>query len=269
MPEESDRMDRSVGVAADRAPFHTRLLDALGNAVIATDLESRILYWNQAAHALYGWEPDEAIGRPLAEVAPARFTPEQEAQIDASLASGHSWRGEATAYRRDGTAFATAIVTSPLHDGSGTLIGSVSASWENRSTPSTDRAARLAPGEGETVLLVDDEMPVRKFAQRLLHRIGYQVLEASNGEEALELATHHPGPIHLLLTDLTMPRMGGRELAIRMSERRPGTHVVFMSGYAEGGVLPASIGGVDTAFVAKPFTIDALASTVRRSLDIR
>ena len=270
MIDESDQRARSAAIAAaDRARFLTQILDALGNAVIATDLDARILYWNHAAQVLYGWDPAEVIGRPLAEIAPARLTPEQAAEIAASLASGLAWRGEVTARRRDGTAFVTAMVTSPLHGESGALIGSVSASWHSRSGLAQDRAGRLAPGEGETVLLVDDEMPVRKFAQRLLLRIGYRVLEASNGEEALEVAAHHPGPIDLLLTDLTMPRMGGRELAIRISERRPATRVVFMSGYAEGGVLPESIGGIDTAFVAKPFTIDALASTVRKSLDNR
>jgi len=279
MIDESDEMHPSATfTAAGPTRFAIQILNALGNAVIATDLDARILYWNRAARALYGRDDHEVLGRSLAEVDLTRFTSEQSEEISTSLATGQPWRGNATARRSDGTTFVAAMVTSPLHDETGALVGSVTASWvsaphltpeRNRSGPAQDRAGRLAPGGGETVLLVDDELPVRKFAQRLLQRIGYLVVEASNGEEALEVAARHPGPIDLLLTDLTMPRMGGRELALRISERRPATCVVFMSGYAEGGVLPEAIGGIDTAFVAKPFTIDALASTVRKSLDDR
>jgi signal transduction histidine kinase/CheY-like chemotaxis protein len=130
--------------------------------------------------------------------------------------------------------------------------------------------AQPAPdGGGETVLLVDDQAPVRILANRLLQRLGYRVIEARDGVEALELASEFPGAIHLLLTDLTMPRMGGRDLARRLSEARPGTRVIFMSGYTDGGALPEAVGSLPAAFIAKPFTLQLLASTVRKSLDYR
>jgi PAS domain S-box-containing protein len=141
--------------------------------------------------------------------------------------------------------------------------------------PAARAAARLegdgaglpaANGGSETVLLVEDEDIVRSLARRILHGSGYEVIEAGSGEEALRLARGHDGHIDLLLTDVVMPGMNGRELADRLTELRPGTRVVYMSGYTEDVVLQRGISG-DRAFLAKPFTATALAQEVRDVLD--
>jgi two-component system cell cycle sensor histidine kinase/response regulator CckA len=126
--------------------------------------------------------------------------------------------------------------------------------------------AAVRPGS-ETVLLVEDEDGVRKLARRILERQGYEVLEASGGVEALDLAEKHQEPIHLLLTDVVMPKMGGRQLSERLVERRPGTRVLFMSGYTDDQLLPHDRAGADVAFLPKPFDSKGLAAAVRAVLD--
>jgi PAS domain S-box-containing protein len=111
-----------------------------------------------------------------------------------------------------------------------------------------------------TVLLVEDEAPVRAVARRIVDGAGYEVLEASNGVEALEVSERHEGPIHLLLTDVVMPRMGGRQLAAAVRRTRPETQVLFMSGYTDDAALRDGMLDGDTAFIAKPFTRAALTA---------
>jgi PAS domain S-box-containing protein len=100
-----------------------------------------------------------------------------------------------------------------------------------RDTPPTP--VPPAPGGSQTVLLVDDEKDLREVTARFISRAGYQVLTAGSGAEALELAEAHPGPIHCLVTDVVMPGMDGRQLAHRFLADRPGSRVIFISGYAE------------------------------------
>jgi two-component system, cell cycle sensor histidine kinase and response regulator CckA len=118
----------------------------------------------------------------------------------------------------------------------------------------------------ETVLLVEDDDQVRGIARTILRRHGYEVIEAANGGEALLICEQHEKPIHVLLTDVVMPRMNGRLLARRLAELRPEMRVVCMSGHT-----PAEIGQRDTlpddvAFLQKPFTPDALLTTIREVL---
>ncbi|GLC28463.1 ATP-binding protein [Roseisolibacter agri] len=124
-------------------------------------------------------------------------------------------------------------------------------------------------GGSETVLLVEDEDAVRAIARETLARRGYDVLMASDGPGAVALARRHPTPIHLLLTDVIMPGMHGRELAETLLRDRPGMRVLFMSGYTEDEVLHRGISTEALAFIAKPFTPDALAARVRDVLDAR
>jgi len=115
----------------------------------------------------------------------------------------------------------------------------------------------------ETVLLVEDEEGVRRLSRKLLEAHGYEVLEASGGDQALELATRFPGEIHLLLTDIVMPGLDGTEVASRIQQLRPGIRVLYMSGYSEG--VPAQL-AVESALLQKPFTPQALARRVREAL---
>ncbi len=122
------------------------------------------------------------------------------------------------------------------------------------------KASRAPPGT-ETVLIVEDSDNVRRLMRHVLETKGYVVLEATDGAEGLRLSEAHEGPIHLLLTDVVMPGMGGRELATRLLKSRPSTRVLFASGYPRTS-LPGD--GVD--LIPKPFTPDELERKVRETL---
>ncbi|WP_439631777.1 response regulator [Gemmata sp.] len=119
----------------------------------------------------------------------------------------------------------------------------------------------------ETLLLVEDEPAVRRFARRSLEALGYAVLEAGNGAEALRAADAHAGPIHLLVTDVVMPEMGGRDLAEAVRGRRPEARVLFVSGYTDDAVVRNGVVQATDAFLQKPFSPVALARKVRATLD--
>jgi CheY-like chemotaxis protein len=122
-------------------------------------------------------------------------------------------------------------------------------------------------GAGETILLVEDEPTVRGFAREILKINGYQVLEAAKGEEALRLCGQCEVPIHLLLTDVVMPGMSGRQLADRARAVRSDMKVLFMSGYTDDEVLRHGVSSAGTGFLQKPFAPDVLARKVREVLD--
>jgi PAS domain S-box-containing protein len=124
-----------------------------------------------------------------------------------------------------------------------------------------------APHGSETVLLVEDEPEVRGLARDILHQQGYTVLEAADGDEALRIGRGHGGPIHLLVTDVVMPQMGGRELADRLQAGRQETKVLYVSGYTDDAILHQGVSETGTAFLPKPFTASALAHKVREVLD--
>jgi two-component system cell cycle sensor histidine kinase/response regulator CckA len=129
-----------------------------------------------------------------------------------------------------------------------------------------ERSAQSGPG-AETVLLVEDEPMVRTYTGTVLRERGYHVLEAANGPEALQLCSEHIGPLHLLLTDVVLPKLSGRELAQRTVALRPGLRVLFMSGYTGDTVLRHGVVEAEVQFLAKPFTPKALANKVRQVLD--
>ncbi len=126
--------------------------------------------------------------------------------------------------------------------------------------------APVPPGE-ETILLAEDEPAVRELAARVLKGLGYRVLVAENGPEALARAAEHGGRLDLLLTDVVMPEMGGRELAARLRQIQPGLRILFVSGYAGdlAALQEALTEGTD--FLAKPFAVADLARRVRALLD--
>ncbi len=124
-----------------------------------------------------------------------------------------------------------------------------------------------APAQGETVLLVEDEDAVRALGVRTLRRLGYRVLEARNAGEALLICEGHPGSIDLLLTDVVMPRMSGREMAERLARVRPGLRVLYMSGYTDDAVTHHRVARDGQAFLQKPFDPVTLGARVREVLD--
>ena len=166
-----------------------------------------------------------------------------------------------------------AIEVSDGPDGGATFTVYLPRAEEVRlATQRVPRNKKAAPGKpgvkpSETVLVVEDESGIRALMRKILRKQGYQVLEASQGEEALRIARGHRGPIHLLLTDVVMPKMSGRQLAEKLQAERPDVKVLFVSGYtdedlAQSGPLPPG-----SAFLQKPFSLATLLDKTRAVLD--
>ena len=118
----------------------------------------------------------------------------------------------------------------------------------------------------ETILLVEDEEPLRKLCTEFLEQLGYRMLAASNAKEAVALVEGYSGKIDLLITDVVMPGLPGPELAEALLALRPDLKVIFISGYAEGSLAPNGILKPGTVLVNKPFTIRALTAKLREVL---
>jgi two-component system, cell cycle sensor histidine kinase and response regulator CckA len=123
------------------------------------------------------------------------------------------------------------------------------------------------PGGTETILFAEDDAAIRRFVIEALESLGYRVISAADGVAALRTAQMAAGGIHLLLTDLVMPGMGGRELAARLILTDPHLKVVFVSGYAGHSAAEKELDLPGVAFLQKPFSINLLANTVRTVLD--
>jgi CheY-like chemotaxis protein len=119
----------------------------------------------------------------------------------------------------------------------------------------------------ETILVVEDEIMVRELAVQILKAQGYQVLKAGHGIEALQIVQELDGPLHLLLTDVVMPKMNGKDLAERLQAQRPDVRVIFMSGYSENVIAEQGILDEGVVFVPKPFSLEVLTQKIRAALD--
>jgi signal transduction histidine kinase/CheY-like chemotaxis protein len=129
--------------------------------------------------------------------------------------------------------------------------------------------AAVIPRGSETILVVEDESGVRELTREFLKISGYSVLEAKDGPEALEIAGKHPGRIHLMLTDMVMPRMSGSELASRMKEAHPDMKLLFMTGYSEYAGEGAHQPDLKAPVLQKPFSIASLVGKVREVLSAK
>lgn len=115
---------------SEKAQFQARLLNAVGQAIIGTDTDGKIIYWNHAAEQLYGWSEAEVLGRNIVDVTPATSSKEQAAKIHKKLISGESWSGEFVAKRRDGTPFSAIVTDAPITNDKGEIIGIIGVSTD-------------------------------------------------------------------------------------------------------------------------------------------
>src|SRR4029077_1415508 len=144
--------------------------------------------------------------------------------------------------------------------------------------PRVDAAASQAVAEepaagsvdgSETVLVAEDEEAVRQIIEKALDAHGYRVLSAGDGGTALERAAAHAGPIDLLVTDVVMPDMNGRELSRRLTEARPNVKTLYLSGYTDDAILHRGVLQEGVAFLQKPFSLRALARKIRQVIEAR
>jgi CheY-like chemotaxis protein len=149
--------------------------------------------------------------------------------------------------------------------GKGTTVRIFLPLHQGTSSPpcSDERAIDVPTRASETILLVEDEVSVRRLVERVLRPLGYTVLVASSGMEALALAEDHVGVIDLLLTDLVLPGMDGCELTKRLVSARPKLKVMYMSGYSAEVGLRLGTDGAPAAFIEKPFTLAEFLRRVR------
>jgi two-component system cell cycle sensor histidine kinase/response regulator CckA len=134
------------------------------------------------------------------------------------------------------------------------------------SDPAGDDSFLTRRSGGETILVVEDEKAVRDLTVRILQQLGYTILTASSGAEALEISATHEGHIHLLLTDVVMPNMSGRQLADHLQLSRPQTKVLFLSGYTENTVVHHGVLDAGVDFLPKPFSRENLSKKLREVL---
>ncbi len=138
---------------------------------------------------------------------------------------------------------------------------------ERGGAPASRVVRQDLPTGSETVLLVEDETSVRRLAARVLRGLGYAVIEAVNGRDALNIAHERDEYMHLVVTDVIMPQMGGRELADQITSLRPETKILYMSGYIDDDAVLSRVFDQSIDFLQKPFTPGALARKVREVLD--
>jgi CheY-like chemotaxis protein len=127
---------------------------------------------------------------------------------------------------------------------------------------------KAVPPGTETVLLVEDEESVRQMAQEILQLSGYCVLDARNGSEALKVSEQHKGLIDIMVTDVVMPLLGGRELAEKLALTRPDMRVLYMSGYTDDAIVRHGVLDGRASFLEKPFTPDAFTRKIREVLAV-
>lgn len=152
--------------------------------------------------------------------------------------------------------------------GSGTVFRIYLPAIRYKSESAAESGAEVSIARGaETILLVEDDDAVRRFASLILNQTGYTVLEASGGPAAIDLIANHPGTVDLLVTDVVMPDMGGRKLAETLQTRYPGLKILFLSGYTDDAVVRHGILQPSVAFLQKPFTLNSLPKKVREVLD--
>ena len=156
------------------------------------------------------------------------------------------------------------LETSP---GKGTKVDVYLPLVKSAAKEKTDKIPAVTLRGNETVLLVEDDSEVRNLARHILVENGYTVLEAMQGVEALDISRRHQGPIHLLITDVIMPEIGGHELAVQLIKERPGIDVIYISGYTNDAIARHGVLEPGVTFIQKPFSPGVFLQKIRKLLD--
>lgn len=254
----------------DRGLLVQHFVDALPDcAIYILDKDGNVLTWNEGARAILGYASDEIVGRHF-----SRFYTRPDDAIAAVKDALTRGRHEETCrhVRKDGTQVETSDVLIPLYDeqrkltGFGNLMRGPAQATPARPRNVEAQAASASPLNNEQVLLVDDDEQVRAVALRQLTSLGYRVITASSGAEALEILKRGV-EIDLLFTDVVMPDgMGGRDLADQARQIRPGIKTLFQSGYFEGALQRNGVLEESVDFIVKPYRKADLARKIRAVL---
>ena len=246
--------------------------DLTDYAIVILDVHGAIVTWNAGARELFGYAPEEIVGRRLSDL----YTKSDgmTGKSSASLNDALQWgRHETTARlaRKDGTMFEAQIVLRPLSDAWTKLHGFGLIAYD------LDRSKRAAVERVEValsksvpartkILVVDDNTGILEEAVEQLTSLGYRVASASNGAEALKVLESE-GDVDLLFTDVVMPgSIGGRALADKARQMRPGIKVLFASGYFEGALVGKGELETDVQFLTKPYIKRELARKIEEAL---
>jgi PAS domain S-box-containing protein len=254
-------------------------------AVTLLDVDGIVLTWNAGGRKIFGYDSQEIIGRHISHLyAKASVAAAPSAALDAARTGG--WYEETRLACKDGTPVAAASTLMALHGPQQRLMGFGlltpqdteegagaarrffrTAAFEAASAIGTSPRRRHLP-EGQKILVVDDDPEGCRAAFDRLTSLGYRVMTASDGAEALDLLSRHPD-IDLLFTDVVMPRgLSGRELADRAREAHPGLKVLFASGYFEGALIDEGRLEASGHLVVKPYRQDDLAQKLEEVLGL-
>src|SRR5215218_2212581 len=160
---------------------HALLLDAVGQAVIATDPQGKVIYWNRAAQQLYGWSAEEAMGRPIMEITPSEDLMEQAEEIMTELMAGRSWTGEFVVRRKDGTTFPAMVTDTPVHDDRGALVAIFGVSTDITGLKQTEQLRRseerfrsLVQNASDIILVMKADQTVQCVSPAVERILGYK-----------------------------------------------------------------------------------------------
>jgi PAS domain S-box-containing protein len=258
----------------NRGDLQQLFVDSLADyALILLDVDGKVLTWNAGAHAMLGYAEIEAVGRHFSYLYSQNDIDAGKPLMSLAGALAQGRHEEISQWRRkDGTELKAQNVLTPLYDPLKKLVAFGNLAREidrpSRSVP-VKPVSVVAAGGGKKVLLVDDDEAVRGTAVSLLESLGYQVVVASGGAEALDIIARDSS-IDVLFTDVVMPGgMNGGEVAKEALRLRPDVKVLFSSGYFEGALVREGDIAASTHFIVKPYRKKDLAQKMDEVLNSR